>query len=291
MINPILKIEYLKEGRNIRFPLTILFYDAILAFVMILFMLFNAESFHEGYYYDTSTYIYQFLIISSIQILAVFVMMPFSVSELFTVDREKHLLEQFTMIPGVSKQFVEAKIFMVLSMNGLVFLSGLPIVSLSCIYTGAGWLKMVRLGFMILLFSFWSGAITIFFYSICTKVIWAFAGSIFAHLMFAFGTIVITEIIRNAALMTSNTGEIPVSVSYFCLFLMVLNPLSSYMGYYGNLTGNAGLVTTFCSHIGIDATGKMFGLLYYKISTLMCIAVGALFLVLSIWRMEKNWRK
>lgn len=291
MINPILKIEYLKEGRNIRFPLSILFYDAILAFVMILFMLFNAESFHEGYYYDTSTYLYQFLIISSIQIAAVFLMMPFSVTSLFTVDKEKHLLEQIFMIPGASRQFIQAKIFMVLSMNGLMFLSGLPIVSLSCIYTGASWLKVVRLGVMIILFSLWSGAISIFFYSICKRMIWAFAGTVFTQLMFSFGTIVITEIIRNASFMMTGTSEIPAWVSNLCLLLMVFNPLSTYMGYYGNITGNTGIVTAFFSHIGIDATGKMFWLFYYKVSSLMCLLVGILFLVLSIWMMDRNWKK
>ena len=37
MINPFLKTEWLREGRNIRLPLLIIFYIAIMAFIMILF--------------------------------------------------------------------------------------------------------------------------------------------------------------------------------------------------------------------------------------------------------------
>ena len=48
MLNPFLKVEWLKEGRNVRLPMMLIFYNAILAFITILFMFFNAESFQEG---------------------------------------------------------------------------------------------------------------------------------------------------------------------------------------------------------------------------------------------------
>ena len=95
MINPFLKTEWLREGRNIRLPLMIIFYIAIMAFIMILFMVFNEESFQQGYYYDTTTYQYQFLIISTFQIITVLLLTPFTVSRLFIVDKEKNMLEQF----------------------------------------------------------------------------------------------------------------------------------------------------------------------------------------------------
>lgn len=109
MWNPFLKVEWLKEGRNIRLPMMLIFYNAILAFITILFMFFNAESFQEGYSYDTSAYLYQFLIISTIQIGMIFVLMPFSVWGFYSTDREKHMLEEFAMIPGSSKQFIIAR--------------------------------------------------------------------------------------------------------------------------------------------------------------------------------------
>ena len=105
MLNPFLKVEWLKEGRNVRLPMIIIFYNAILAFITILFMFFNAESLQEGYSYNTSSYLYQFLIISTFQIGMIFVLMPFSVWGFYATDREKHMLEEFAMIPGSSKQF------------------------------------------------------------------------------------------------------------------------------------------------------------------------------------------
>lgn len=123
MINPFLKTEWLREGRNIRLPLMIIFYIAIMAFIMILFMVFNEESFQQGYYYDTTTYQYQFLIISTFQIITVLLLTPFTVSRLFIVDKEKNMLEQFEMVPGVSFQYVTAKIILVLAVHVLLFIS------------------------------------------------------------------------------------------------------------------------------------------------------------------------
>ena len=60
MWNPFLKVEWLKEGRNIRLPMMLIFYNAILAFITILFMFFNAESFQEGYSYDTSVSVFNY---------------------------------------------------------------------------------------------------------------------------------------------------------------------------------------------------------------------------------------
>ena len=34
MWNPFLKVEWLKEGRNIRLPMMLIFYNAILAFIV-----------------------------------------------------------------------------------------------------------------------------------------------------------------------------------------------------------------------------------------------------------------
>ena len=98
MLNPFLKVEWLKEGRNVRLPMIIIFYNAILAFITILFMFFNAESLQEGYSYNTSSYLYQFLIISTFQIGMIFVLMPFSVWGFYATDREKDRQEEFASV-------------------------------------------------------------------------------------------------------------------------------------------------------------------------------------------------
>ena len=162
MLNPFLKVEWLKEGRNVRLPMIIIFYNAILAFITILFMFFNAESLQEGYSYNTSSYLYQFLIISTFQIGMIFVLMPFSVWGFYATDREKHMLEEFAMIPGSSKQFVIARVSVIIAIYMMLFVSSLPIISLSCIYSGLPWRKILRLGIMMLICTFWSASISVF---------------------------------------------------------------------------------------------------------------------------------
>ena len=48
MWNPFLKVEWLKEGRNIRLPMMLIFYNAILAFITILFMFFMQSPFRKA---------------------------------------------------------------------------------------------------------------------------------------------------------------------------------------------------------------------------------------------------
>ena len=85
-------------------------------------------------------------------------------------------------------------------------------------------------------------------------------------------------------------GRVAPEVIFLCLLLLSLNPISSYMGYYGSVTGDIGIFGTFCSHLGIDTSDKWFIFLFYKVSSLVCILIGVLFLALSIWYMEKRRR-
>ena len=187
-------------------------------------------------------------------------------------------------------QYVTAKMFLVLAVHALLFISGLPVSALSCIYTGISGIKLVRLGLMILLYAFWSGTISIFFYTVCSKSVWAFASTIFVQLMFGIGTLMLAEAFRNGSLMMSGSGRIAPEVVAVCLVLLALNPLSSYMGFYGSITGDIGLFGTFCSHLGIDTSDKWFILLFYKMSNLVCLLTGIVFLVLSIWYMDRRKR-
>ena len=143
---------------------------------------------------------------------------------------------------------------------------------------------------MIFLYAFWSGAISIFFYTVCSKSVWAFASTFFVQLMFGIGTLMLTEVFRNGSLMMSDTGRIAPEIVAVCLILLAFNPLSSYMGFYGSITGDIGIFGTFCSHLGIDTSDKWFILLFYKVSSLACVLVGVLFLSLSVWYMDKRRR-
>ena len=236
MWNPFLKVEWLKEGRNIRLPMMLIFYNAILAFITILFMFFNAESFQEGYSYDTSAYLYQFLIISTIQIGMIFVLMPFSVWGFYSTDREKHMLEEFIC-------------------------------------------------------TFWSASVSIFSFSYCKKGIWAFAQNTVIEAVFILGTILGTEIMRTISISVSGMDNLAPITTSLCLLLSLINPLAAYMGYYGNITGDSGLMNLYCGRIGIDSSTQAFSFLFYKAASIMCILMGIAFLALAVWQMEKQARE
>ncbi len=139
-----------------------------------------------------------------------------------------------------------------------------------------------------MLSAFWPGAIAIFFYSISNRLVWSFAGTITAESLFIVGTLLLIELFRNLSLMPAGVKDVPPEVAWICLFLLTLNPLTSYMGYYGNITGDNGLIMYYCSHFGIDASGSLFSLLFYKVSGLVCFLTGVLMLSLAIRYLNKK---
>ena len=270
----------LKEGRSIRLPILMIFYNSILAFVTILFLFFNNESTQAGYLSNHAGFLVQFLIISSLQILTVFILMPFAVSYMEDTDRE--VSEQFMMIPGVARYQIIAKINVLVLTNLLIFLSSLPIITLSCIYSGISLMKIGRLFGVITLFSFWGGSIALFHYSISRRPLFAFAGTIFTYFMMSVGILLFLEIIRGASLSLSGQGELASWVTGLCLVVNLFNPVVVYVGYFENLSGNVPIITSYFGNFGIDVTSRTFSYLYFKLAILACVLVGIIFLSLSV---------
>ena len=140
---------------------------------------------------------------------------------------------------------------------------------------------------MILLYAFWSGAMSIFFYTVCRKSVGAFAATLFTQLMFILGTLVLAEIFRNGSLMMNGSGRI--ARRWWGLpSLPAAEPAVCIYGFLWKRDRRYQHFRYFCSHLGIDTSNKWFILLFYKVSSLICILVGILFLVLSIWYMDKK---
>ena len=274
------RLEMLKEGRSIRLPILMIFYNSILAFVTILFLFFKNESTQAGYYSNQAGFLVQFLIISSLQIFAVFILMPFAVSSMEDTDRA--VSEQFMMIPGVARYQIIAKINVLVLTNLLIFLSSLPIITLSCIYSGISLMKIGRLIGVIALFSFWGGSIALFHYSINRRPLFSFAGTIFTYFMMSVGILLFLEIIRGASMSLSGEGEIASWVTTLCLVANLFNPLLVYVGYFENLSGNMPVISSYFGNFGIDVTSRTFSYLYFKLAILASILVGIVFLALSI---------
>ncbi len=286
-MNPFLKIGWLREGRSIRLPLMVIFYNAILAFMVILFIVLNTNSLQTGFFTNTSLYQYQFIFLSTIQVLAVFLLTPYIVSKLF-YEKENNMMGQFGMIPGMSVQYIFSKMVLLLAIQALLIVSGLPVVVLASMYTGVSVMKIPQNILLVLVCTFWSGAITVFFHTICRRSMWSLIWSVLVQLLFVLGTLMTIEMFRNGISLLANTSQATPAVTNFCTFLLMLNPLSPYMGYFGNVTGGTGVFFAICSHAGIDLSLPIFQLLFYRASYLLLIAVGVVFLVLSVRYLDRR---
>ena len=196
MWNPIVKTEFLREGRGIRLSLMVIFYNAILAMITIMIMLINAQSFSEGYYYDPSTSRFQFVIISSLQIATAVLVATVLSWVLYTTEPSGGRTGQFSTIPGFFRQFVLARLTLILSVNILLFISSLPILLMSAVYSGVGWLEIARLFALILMLSFWSTALSIFCFSISRMNFFSICLNVFLQIIFYFGTYMVAAMVN-----------------------------------------------------------------------------------------------
>lgn len=290
MINPLLRAEWLREGRGNRLALTIIFYNAVLALITILFMIFNTESFHEGYYFDPAVYRFQYFIISAVQIGLVILFMPFTAWGMFTKDNDEEMVRRYKVIPGFSWKYVTAKIGIIMSISLLLYFSSLPVLSLSCIYSGVSWTEILRLGVMVMFFSFWSGSVAVYAFVRWQNGIRGFSMHTFFYAAFFAGTLLLSELINSLANLSQGPETMSDS-SGLCMILAGLNPLVCIAGYLAGITGDNSIMNAFCSHVGFDNSGKMFSLLFYKLSGLMGVITALIFLYRAVARLERESRE
>lgn len=291
MRNPLLLTELLREGRNIRLALMVIFYDAIIAFVSIAFLFINAESLSGGYYYSPATYRTQFFMLSLIQLLFVILITPFNVWSYFSTDKENNIPDHFVVIPGFAKNYVLSKMYLIMFVNVLLWISGVPILTLFSVYSGVSWRDIIRLGLMMILFSFWAGAVAIFSFSVSSSGIRAFALHFIIVACFCFGTFMVTETLRALAVAGQNS-QIPAGqLSFLFLMILAFNPVTSGMGYYVNITGDNGIANALCNHLGINNSSTLFIFSFYKMAALALILAGIILLTVAVRRKDIHGRQ
>lgn len=82
---------------------------------------------------------------------------------------------------------------------------------------------------------------------------------------------------RTISISVSGMDNLAPITTSLCLLLSLINPLAAYMGYYGNITGDSGLMNLYCGRIGIDSSTQAFSFLFYKAASIMCILMGIAF--------------
>ena len=132
---------------------------------------------------------------------------------------------------------------------------------------------------MLFICTFWSASVSIFSFSYCKKGIWAFAQNTVIEAVFILGTILGTEIMRTISISVSGMDNLAPITPSLCLLLSLINPLAAYMGYYGNITGDSGLMNLYCGRIGIDSSTQAFSFLFYKAASIMSVSYTHLYYI------------
>lgn len=288
MLATLLKTEFLKYGRSAWFPMIVIFCDAILALVTILFMYSGVSAFNDYVYYNASPYLNYFLILSSIEVLFTLLLVPIIVSIMYNGDHDHRIKEQFAMIPGVTLRHTSTRIIVPVVMNFILFLSGLPMLMVACIYSDTSFLKLIRLAGMILAFSFWSASLTTLFHSLLYRLGGALLISFGMHFILSVGVIFMVSMIGNHFLGLADGMSVPLLMTRICLILLLLNPVCTYMGFYSNLTGDISLMSTLCGSVGIDSAGDTFSMLFYKTAMIGIILMAAVSALIACWFAEKT---
>lgn len=296
MWNPLLKIEFLREGRGARLSMMVVFYNAILALITIMIMLVNAQSYSEGYYYEPSTSRFQFIIITTIQMGFSLLLSAFMTWGLYTPDNEGVYREPFALIPVYHRQYVMSRTVLVVAVNMLLFLSSLPIVLLSAIYSGVTWFQVVRLGLEIAMTSFWSTALASYCSALSRKGFFSAFLMILMEILFFIGTYVIVALVSGRfnifgggdALLESGSMVYNAG-TFLAMLVMSLNPISSYVGYQINITGDSGVFRSFCAGFGLDINSRLFSYTFYKLSAAMLIVSGIIMIWMAISRLKKTY--
>ena len=293
--NPLLKIELLREGRGIRLSMLVIFYNAILALVTIMIMLVNTQSYSSGYYYDPSTSRFQFIIISSIQIAFSVLVSLLLTMGLYNSDFGENFREPFSLVPGYINQYVTARLVLVLAANMLLFVSSLPVLLLSAIYSGVTPVQIVRLGLMVIMASFWSTALAGFCSVFGKKGIFSAFLTVFMVILFFIGTYIIVALLNGRFTALGGGGALSGSShmvynagTVLTMLIMALNPISSYAGYRINITGDSGTFRSFCAGIGVDVNSRLFSYVFYKLSAVMLILCGIIMVRLTIRHLKKD---
>ena len=295
MWNPLLKIEFLREGRGVRLSMMVIFYNAILALITIMIMLVNAQSYSEGYYYDPSTSRFQFIIITTIQLAFSLLLSAIMTWGLFTPDNEGTYRESFALVPGYPRQYVMARLVLVMAVNILLFLSSLPVVLLSAIYSGVTWFQVVRLGMEIAMVSFWSTALASYCSALSRKGFFSAFLMILMEILFFIGTYVIVALVSGrfgifggGDALSGSGSMVYHAGAIAAMLVMSLNPISSYVGYQINITGDSGIFRSFCAGFGLDINSRLFSYTFYKLSAVMLLLSGLVMICLAIRRLKKT---
>lgn len=171
IVNPILKKELKLGSRSIRLPLSVMFYDIVLAIVAVIAILIAAFAGSSGGRIDFSGFLYIFQVIGWIQLGITLLIVPILTAGAISGEREKQTLEIMLTTPEKPLAIVWGKLLASLS-NYLIFIiSSIPIMAIAFVLGGLNWFALLGYILMMLLTAIYIGSVGIFCSSAFKKTI------------------------------------------------------------------------------------------------------------------------
>lgn len=254
-INPVYKKELKLNVRTMRMALTILFYNAILAFIgLVCFYL----VFSSGRYYgsiDYSNILVIYLIISIIEIGLVMFVVPAFTASAIAGERERQTLEILLTTRLKPMQIIMGKLLSSISNVLLLVFSSMPILSIVFTVGGVNFRDLLQLVFMTLILAIYIGSMGIFFSTLFKKTVpatvFTYGGVIFLTLGTIFIVVVSYLICDNI-----NQQNYMNAVSYTstdignATLILLLNPAITMVSMVAQQYGSASILTSFISSFG-----------------------------------------
>lgn len=170
-LNPILKKELRLGSRSIRLPLSVMFYDIVLAIVAVIAILIAALAGSSEGGVDFSGFLYIFQVIGWIQLAITLLIVPILTAGSISGEREKQTLEIMLTTPEKPLAIIWGKLLASLS-NYLIFvISSIPIMAIAFVLGGLNWFALLGYILMMVVVAVFVGSIGIFCSSAFKKTI------------------------------------------------------------------------------------------------------------------------
>lgn len=239
MLNPILKKELRLGSRSIRLPLSVMFYDIVLAIVAVIAILVAALAGSSDGGVDFSGFLYIFQIIGWIQLSITLLIVPILTAGSISGEREKQTLEIMLTTPEKPLAIIWGKLMASLS-NYLIFIiSSVPIMAIAFVLGGLNWFALLGYIFMMVVIAIFIGSLGIFCSSAFKKTIVSIvmtfllefavlAVPVFLFIGILGGGAIIYEYIYYES---NYVGNIPDPNFGILPLLMIGNPLTGFLDY------------------------------------------------------------
>ena len=239
MMNPILSKELRLGSRSIRLPLSVMFYDIVLAIVAVIsiFVASYAGGINGGV--DFSGFLYIYPIIGWTQMGIMLLIVPILTAGSISGEREKQTLEIMLTTPKKPLSIVWGKLLAALSNYMIFIISSVPIMAIAFVLGGLNWFALLGYILMMVVIGIYIGSVGVFCSCAFKKTIISIVMTFLITIaLLAVSIVLFFVIISIGAVIhemiyydSSYTGTVPDLNFGILPLIMIGNPITGFFDY------------------------------------------------------------